>query len=92
MAYTSKSSHAIISTSADTFFIFFSHSRVLNHVNLGFSTHTYLETLETSVIGTNNLSLFLYSKLIYSLLIPFFCFHQILANSLVTISRKIPIQ
>jgi hypothetical protein len=79
----SNNSQAIASTSTDAFCNFLSHSFVLRGVNLGFSTHKYLETLDTSVIGTNNLSLFLYSSVIYS-----FFIHD---NSFSTISRKIPI-
>jgi hypothetical protein len=84
LAYNSKSSHAMHSTFFHTFFSFLSHSFVFNHVSFGFSTQTYLDTLEISVIGTNNLSLFLYSRVIYSFLIQ--------DNSFITISLKIQIQ
>ena len=44
------------STSLVAFANFLVHSLVFNQVNFGLSAHIYLLTLETSVIGTNNLS------------------------------------
>ena len=51
-----------------------------NPVNLGFSTHKYLFTLDTSVIGTNSLSSFAYSISIYSFTIHSKSFFNICLN------------
>ncbi|MDF1682603.1 MAG: hypothetical protein P1U46_02500 [Patescibacteria group bacterium] len=83
-ANISSNSDAIFSTSSLTFESFFSHSFVESHVSLGFSDHTYLETLDISVIGTKSLSSFLYSIVMYS-----FFIHQ---SSFSTISLKIQTQ
>jgi len=67
-AYISINSCAISVASCFAFCIFFSQTLQPSPVNFGFSTHKYLFTLETSVIGTNNLSSPEYSISIYSLI------------------------